>query len=78
METVAASTRSKRSNLDRQVYTLSEFAKLCGCSYTQFHERAQSGTLPLEPIRIGRRYLFAKSAVHRLLGIEPGVSEDAA
>ncbi len=71
MVTVAQSTISKRSELSRATYTLAEFAALLGISYTQAHESAQAGTLPVVPIRQGRKYLFPKAAVHRLLCMEP-------
>lgn len=64
----------KRARLERATYTLAEFAALLGISYTQAHESAQAGTLPVTPIRQGRKYLFPRAAVHRLLCID----EDAA
>ncbi len=70
MVTVSQSTYSKRANLERQTYSLSDFAALLGISYTQAHESAQAGTLPIVPIRQGRKYLFPKAAVHRLLCID--------
>lgn len=70
MVTVAQSTISKRSELSRATYSLAEFARLLGISYTSAHEAAQRDALPVTPIRQGRLYLFPKSAVHRLLGIE--------
>lgn len=70
MVAVAQSTISKRAGLARATYTLAEFAALLGISYTQAHESAQAGTLPVTPIRQGRKYLFPKGAVHRLLCID--------
>lgn len=67
MEAVAQSTLSKRPRLERATYTLAEFASLLGVSYTQAHESAQAGSLPVVPIRQGRKYLFPRAAVHRLL-----------
>ena len=78
MGMTTARNNPKQSSLDREVYSLSEFAKLCGSSYTVFHQLAQAGALPVQPIRIGRRYLFAKSAVHALLSIETPSDRDAA
>lgn len=69
MVTVAQSTISKQAGLSRATYTLAEFAALLGISYTQAHESAQAGTLPVTPIRQGRKYLFPTGAVHRLLCI---------
>lgn len=69
METVSASTRSKRPELAPATYTLAEVAGLLGLGYTKCHELAQAGTLPITPLRIGRKYLFPKAKVHELLGM---------
>jgi len=66
---VGPSAVSKTAALARQTYTLAEFAALLGVSYTQLHECAQRGALPVAPIRQGRKYLFPRSAVHNLLGM---------
>lgn len=71
MVAISQPTNSKRSNLEPEVYSLSEFARLIGRSYTSTHEAAQRGELPVQPIRIGRVYKFPKAAVRRLLCIEP-------
>lgn len=60
----------KKSTLEPEVYSLAEFAALFGLSYTTAHLGAQGGTLPVTPIRLGRKYLFPRSAVHALLGID--------
>ncbi len=70
MQPVSQGTLSKRSDLQPATYSLAEFAALFGCSYTTFQEMAQRGALPVQPIRIGRQYRFAKAAVHRLLELE--------
>jgi excisionase family DNA binding protein len=68
---VSQSTMAKRSQLECATYTLAEFARLMGVSYTNAHERAQAGSLPVKPIvGMGRRYRFPKATVHRLLCIE--------
>lgn len=76
---VSPSTLSKRADVDRATYTLSEFAALLGVSYTYAHEAVTPGGagLPVTPIRLGRKYLFPKTAVHKLLGIEEARSETA-
>lgn len=71
MEVVSHSTRSKRARLDAATYSLVELAGLLGISYTKCHEMAQAGTLPVAPIKIGRTYKFPRTAVHRLLCMEP-------
>lgn len=73
MPTVSQSTLSKRADIPRATYSLAEFAALLGISYTQAHERAQTGTLPVTPLRVGRQYLFPKPIVDRLLGMTPDV-----
>lgn len=62
-------TQSKRPAIERATYSLAEFAALLGIGYTSAHERAQDGTLPVMPLRVGRRYLFPKATVHRMLGV---------
>ncbi len=77
MAMVSQSTAAKQSNLDSEVYSLAEFAKLCGCSYTMFHQMAQSNTLPIEPLKFGRVRKFPKSAVHAFLGINEHAERDS-
>lgn len=69
-DVVSQSTRSKHADMPRATYTLAEFAAMFGVSYTVAHERAKAGTLPVEPIRVGRRYLFPCRIVDRLLGLD--------
>lgn len=73
--TVSQSTISKRASVNRATYTLAEFAALLGVSYTQAHERAQSGTLPVTPVRFGRKYLFPRRTVDELLGLTHDTAE---
>jgi len=75
MEAGNQGTISKRGGLESATYTLAEFAALHGISYTTAHERAQAGKLPITPIRIGRKYLFPKAAVNRLLCLDEAVAE---
>lgn len=75
MQTVSQGTLSKRSELQSATYSLAEFAALLGCSYTTFQEMAQRGALPVQPIRIGRQYRFAKASVHRLLDLEGAANQ---
>ena len=67
----------KVAHLETATYSLSEFAKLAGASYTTFHLLAQADGLPVKPIRFGRTYRFPKSAVDRLLGIETAPDQAA-
>lgn len=69
---VSRSTRSKRPRLERATYSLRDFASLLGVSYTAAHEAAHRGTLPVQAIRQGRLYLFPKSEVDKLLGLDSG------
>lgn len=67
---VSQSTHSKRARLASATYSLRDFSALLGISYTSAHEAAQRDALPVKAIRQGRLYLFPKSQVHRLLGID--------
>lgn len=78
---VRKSTLSKRARVEKQAYTMAEFAGLFGRSYTSVQEAARRGELPVTPIRVGRSLMFPKPIVDRLLGIEPthaGGGDDAA
>ena len=75
--TLSQSTLSKRSDLSSATYSLRDFAKLLGISYTACHEAAQRDALPVKAIRLGRLYRFPKSAVHALLGIETAPDQAA-
>jgi excisionase family DNA binding protein len=74
----ALTTHSNATTVERAMYTLPEFAVLLGIGYTGTHQMAQTDTLPIRPIRIGRKYLFPKAAVHRLLGAESEASRGSA
>jgi excisionase family DNA binding protein len=76
MTAVLPPSSPKQPHIERATYTLAEFARLLGIGYTQAHEAAQRGTLPVMPIRQGRKYLFPRTAVHRLLLIEEGREQD--
>jgi excisionase family DNA binding protein len=74
MASVAQSTLSKRPRLAPATYTLAELAGLLAISYTQAHERAKQGTLPVQGFQIGRGWRFPKAEVDRLLRL--GDDED--
>lgn len=78
MATVAQSADSKRARLDSATYSLAELAALYDISYTTAHSMAQAGTLPVTPIRIGRKYLFPKAIVDRMLGLDAGAPHESA
>lgn len=63
------SAQSKRAPIDRATYSLAEFAPILGVSYDTAWEAAHAGTLPVAPIRIGKRFLFPRAKVHAVLGI---------
>lgn len=69
METVSRTASSKQPEIACVTYSLGEFARLLGISYTGAHEQAQRGTLPVKPLRLGRLYRFPKRDVHALLGL---------
>lgn len=79
---VGQSTLSKRPRLAPACYTLAELAGLLDRSYTQTHQMARAGTLPVKGFQVGREWRFPRSAVDRLLGIEsdpaPAGTEDSA
>jgi len=77
MAAVSQSTAAKQSRLEPEVYSLADFAKLCGCSYTMFHQMAQANSLPVEPLMFGRVRKFPKSAVHAFLKINEHAERDS-
>jgi excisionase family DNA binding protein len=52
--------------IQRETYTLAEFAALMGLSYGHVYELAREGTLP-GVIKLGRRWLVSRYAVDELL-----------
>jgi excisionase family DNA binding protein len=51
-------------------YTAEELAELLGVSAWSVYASVKSGGCPIEPIRVGRRMVWPRSAVDRLLGLE--------
>jgi predicted DNA-binding transcriptional regulator AlpA len=51
-------------------YTADEFAELLGCSTWAIYEGVRRGDCPLPPIRIGRRLVWPRATVDRLLGLD--------
>jgi excisionase family DNA binding protein len=49
-------------------YNASELASKLGVSLDTLYEAVRAGECPLEPIRVGRRILWAKARVDELLG----------
>ena len=47
-----------------------ELAALLNVSTWAIYEAVRRGDCPVDPIRVGRRIVFASAAVDRLLGIE--------
>lgn len=66
-----ARTSGKRPDVAPETYTLAVTARKFGIGYTAFREAAIRDELPVRPIRIGGRWLFPRSEVDRVLGIEP-------
>jgi predicted DNA-binding transcriptional regulator AlpA len=50
-------------------YTAEEFAQLLGVSSWAIYSSAKDGTCPIAPIRVGRRLVWSRAAVDRLLGV---------
>jgi len=53
----------------RATLTAPELAELLGVSCWAIYEAVRSGEPPVPAIRVGRRLVFARSAVDALLGI---------
>ena len=47
-----------------------ELAALLGVSTWGIYQAVRRGDCPIPPIRVGRRVVFSRAAVDRLLGIE--------
>lgn len=58
--------------------TAKELAVAIGCSDWAIYQAVKEGTCPVPPIRVGNRIVFARSAVERLLELEPGSLDEAA
>jgi predicted DNA-binding transcriptional regulator AlpA len=63
------SARSKRSALPGATYSIADLAALTRTAYTTIWDGIHRGDLPVKPIKIGRRYMFPKAEVDRLLGL---------
>lgn len=53
------------------VLTVPEVAELLASNPWTVYEAIKAGTFPLQPIRVGRKILFARSRVDELLGRTP-------
>lgn len=53
-------------------YTAEQVADLAGCSTWSVYNSVKDGSCPFPFVKVGRRILFVRSAVDRLLGIEGG------
>jgi len=53
----------------RATITAPELAELLGVSCWAVYESVRTGASPVPPIRVGRRLVFARTAVEALLGI---------
>ena len=53
----------------RAVMTVPEVAELLGLAPWTVYHQIKSGLFPVEPIRIGRKILFAKSRIESWLGV---------
>jgi predicted DNA-binding transcriptional regulator AlpA len=52
------------------VYTAEQFAALASVSTWSIYESVKRGDCPVSPVKFGRRLVWPKSAVDRLLGLE--------
>lgn len=53
-------------------YCTAEVAQLLGVSEWSLYQSVRRGDPPITPIRVGRRLVWPKAAVDRLLGLEAG------
>jgi predicted DNA-binding transcriptional regulator AlpA len=54
---------------ERFTYTAAELAGLLGVGVSSVYQSVTDGTCPVEPIRVGRRMVWAKASVDSLLGL---------
>lgn len=54
--------------------TAEELADLLGVSTWALYQAVRRGDCPVPPIRIGRRLVWSRVAVERLLGVEAGAT----
>lgn len=59
-----------RAPLRPALYTLEEVGELMGMSYPAIWGHYSAGSLPWEPLKVGRKVLFRKRDVDADLGIE--------
>jgi len=64
-----AQRESGRSRLAPETYSTQEVADLLGVSDWTLYQAVRDGTAPIQPIRVGRRIVWARSAVDQLLGL---------
>ena len=50
-------------------YQVPELAEMLGISEWGVYQSVRQGTCPVPPIRVGRRVVFARAAVDKLLGL---------
>ncbi len=62
-------SRWYKADVERGTYTVAEAAKLLGIGRRQAYEATQTGGIPV--IRVGRRVLVPKAALHAMLGLAP-------
>ena len=53
----------------KATYTAQELAQLLGVSEWSVYEAVRSGTIPFQPIRIGRRIIWPRAAIDKALGL---------
>ena len=54
-------------------YQAHELAERLGVSTWLIYASVKDGSCPVPPIRVGKRIVFAKAAVDRLLQLEEGI-----
>ena len=53
----------------KATYTAKEVAQLLGVSEWSLYQAVRNGTIPFQPIKIGRRLVWPKAVIDRSLGL---------
>lgn len=59
-----------QAQIQREMYTLTEFSVLTGMSMTAIRRGLREDALPVRPIKVGGMWRFKRREVGRLVGIE--------
>lgn len=54
----------------REMYTMKEFSRLTGLGLTAIRRGIRENDLPVQAIKVGGQWMFARRPVDRLVGLE--------